>query len=75
MGAKLDSETGEIRFSSMTKFDPCFGMIGLSHELNLVSGYDDTHDFEAKKTWSKQDREELAELMIERWKQFSAKEV
>lgn len=45
------------------------GILGLSSECNLYEGYDGSFLHES---WSREDRVEVAEMMIERWKKWAA---
>ena len=69
---KIDENTHSVTFGSTGKAVDCYGgMIGLSAELNVGGGYDDTIHFpDLQSELTPAEQLELADHMIERWKHF-----
>jgi hypothetical protein len=81
---RLANEDGIIRFSSGRTMDPPCGIIGLSHEMEVGEGSDNSPNIAAD--WNAgdagedyyaeylrpEDLAELADIMIDRWQRFKA---
>lgn len=68
---------GEVWFSDGKRFSPVMDVIGINAELELYSGYDASHfpsgDWGGEDDYTPEQLAELADFMIDHWKQFKAK--
>ena len=72
---RLANETGSIKFSSGRMMEPDCGVIGLSPNLDVFSGYNRSEHYRnpdepSDDQMPSEDLTELADIMIDRWQRF-----
>ena len=61
----------EITLSSGRTVHCVFGILGLMTDLTLTAGYDDVvHTRDEEDEWTTEERVEVADMMINRWKRW-----